>query len=61
MAKTVVTERCTKCGTALKAPAYAPAYCDKCDLINRLMVERYSHYERANDTPPPPPPEVFRG
>jgi len=60
MAKETTT--CTKCGRALSAPAPAPAYCPKCDLISALLVERYSHYERANEHPvAPPPPETFRG
>ena len=25
-----------------------PVYCAKCELINSLLVERYTHYERES-------------
>lgn len=59
MAKT--TDHCTKCGRQLDAPAITPAYCPKCELVNALLVERYSHHARADEKPVTPPPEVFRG
>lgn len=44
-----LTEKCAKCGRALPKPAPAPAYCAKCDLINSLIVERYTHYDRQTE------------
>ena len=44
-----VTTNCAKCGRKLPAPAIAPAYCPKCDLVNSLLVERYSTHVREDD------------
>ena len=55
------TDTCSKCGRRLAESQPAPAFCPKCDLISALLVERYSHHERADKTPGAPPPETFRG
>lgn len=44
-----VAKRCDKCGRKLPQPAIAPALCPKCELINSLLVERYSTHVRAAD------------
>jgi hypothetical protein len=44
-----ITDRCSKCGAKLPRPELVPAFCAKCDLINALMVERYTVYERHDD------------
>jgi len=43
-----VIRTCTKCGRKLAAPAIAPAYCAKCELVNALLVERYTTHERTD-------------
>jgi hypothetical protein len=44
-----LTEYCEKCHRRLTAAAIAPAYCPKCDLVNSLLVERYSTHVRESD------------
>lgn len=44
-----LTQTCAKCGRRLPEPAIWPAYCAKCELINSLLVERYTVYERKKD------------
>jgi endogenous inhibitor of DNA gyrase (YacG/DUF329 family) len=51
MAQPVVTEKCAKCGRRLPRPSFAPAYCDKCELIDALLVERYTTHVRAEEDP----------
>lgn len=53
-----LTHTCAKCQRRLPYPEFAPAYCAKCDLVNALLVERYTIHERAPepDNPPLPSP-----
>lgn len=44
-----ITDICTKCGRHLPQPAIIPAYCVKCDLVNALLVERYTTHVRADE------------
>jgi len=48
----ILTTICAKCGRQLSEPAIEPAYCAKCDLINSLIVERYTVYERKTPDNP---------
>lgn len=43
-----VATTCAKCGRRLPKPALAPAYCPKCELVNALLVERYTTHEREH-------------
>jgi hypothetical protein len=43
-----VTKHCDKCGRVLAEPMPQPAYCAKCELINSLLVERYSIHQRQD-------------
>lgn len=40
---------CAKCGRRLPHPDLPGALCPKCDLIDALLVERYSTHERTPD------------
>jgi phage FluMu protein Com len=42
----ILTTVCSKCGRQLSEPQFEPAYCPKCELVNSLLVERYTHHER---------------
>lgn len=44
-----VIKVCSKCGRHLPAPALSPAYCPKCELVNALLVERYTTHVRETD------------
>jgi hypothetical protein len=44
-----LTNRCDKCGNRLPRPTPTPALCGKCELVNRLTVERYTRHERSGD------------
>ena len=41
-----VVNYCDKCGRRLVEPAVQPAYCPKCELVNALLVERYTRIPR---------------
>lgn len=41
-----LTNRCAKCGGRLPGPALMPALCPKCELVNALLVERYTTHQR---------------
>lgn len=41
-----LADKCAKCGRQLPEPQPIPAFCAKCELINSLLVERYTHHER---------------
>ena len=49
MAQPNLTVTCAKCGRRLPRPDIAPALCPKCELIDALIVERYTHYEHADE------------
>jgi hypothetical protein len=42
-----LTEHCEKCHRKLPHKEIAPALCAKCDLVNSLLVERYTTHVRA--------------
>lgn len=46
---TLTTTTCGKCGRRLPRPAIPPALCSKCELIDALLVERYTHYEHVDE------------
>lgn len=49
MAQSTMTTKCAKCGRTLPHPDLPGALCPKCDLIERLMVERYTTHERREN------------
>jgi len=49
MADRDITTTCAKCGRKLPRPDIAPALCPKCELIDALLVERYTLYEHVDD------------
>lgn len=52
MAQSPLTTTCAKCGRRLPRPDIAPALCPKCELIDALLVERYTTHERATEDNP---------
>lgn len=58
MTQTHITQTCTKCGRELPRPAYAPALCGKCDLVERLTVEQYSRPPGHPPIMPDDPPHI---
>jgi len=55
-----LTTTCAKCGRQLEyvggkpdkdgnMAVPFPVYCPKCELINSLLVERYTHHERQSN------------
>lgn len=44
-----LTNRCSKCGNRLAMPDLMPALCPKCELVNALLVERYTTHERDGE------------
>jgi hypothetical protein len=59
MADPTLTTTCAKCGRRLSfnvapgapdpMPVPFPAYCPKCELVNALLVERYTTHVRTNE------------
>lgn len=58
--RSTLTTTCAKCGRRMtyvggtpdetgKMRVPFPVLCPKCELIDALTVERYSHHERTND------------
>lgn len=46
MAQSALVTKCAKCGRSLPHPDLAGTLCPKCELIERLTVERYTTHER---------------
>jgi hypothetical protein len=43
-----ITWRCGKCGRPLKVMGYGYSLCEKCELIETLLVERYGPSPHKN-------------
>lgn len=49
MAQPTLTTTCAKCGRRLPHADLPGALCAKCELVDALLVERYSHFEHSDE------------